>query len=46
VDTFRPAPEDVRSWTDAETVRGGTFVVQPRSIVVLVTKSNDVGTQS
>src|SRR5882724_9966461 len=46
VDTFRPAPEDVRGWSDAEPVRGGTFVVQPRSIVVLVTKSNDVGTES
>jgi isoamylase len=46
VDTFRPAPEDVCGWLDAETVRGGTFVVQPRSIVVLVTKSNSVGTQS
>lgn len=39
VDTFRSAPEDVRSWRDAETVRDGTIVVQPRSIVVLVTNA-------
>ena len=46
VDTFRPAPGDIRGWPDAEAVRGGTFVVHPRSIVVLVTKSDNVGTQS
>jgi glycogen operon protein len=46
VDTFRLAPEDIRGWLDAETVRSGMFVVQPRSIVVLVTKSNSVGTKS
>jgi len=40
VDTFRPAPEDVRAWPDGETVRGGTIVVQPRSIVLLVTNAN------
>jgi glycogen operon protein len=46
VDTFRPAPEDVRVWPDAETVHGGRFLVQPRSIVVLVTRFHNVGTQS
>jgi glycogen operon protein len=46
VDTFRPAPQDIRAWSDSESVRGATLVVQPRSIVVLVTKSNSVGTQS
>ena len=46
VDTFRAAPEDIRGWSDAQTVRDGTFVVQPRSIVVLVTKANDPGTSS
>ncbi len=45
-DTFRAAPEDVCAWSDGQTVRGATFVVQPRSIVVLVTKSRTVGTQS
>jgi glycogen operon protein len=43
VDTFSPSSEDVCAWSDAATVRGGTFIVQPRSIVVLVTKSKDVG---
>jgi glycogen operon protein len=46
VDTFRPAPHDARAWSDAEAVRSATSVVQPRSIVVLVTKSNSVETQS
>ncbi len=44
VDTFRPAPEDFCTWSDAETVRGATCLVQPRSIVVLVTKSRAGGT--
>ena len=46
VDTFRPSPDDVRVWAEAETVRGETVGVQPRSIVVLVTNSTDAGTQS
>jgi isoamylase len=46
VDTFRPAPQDIRGWSDSESVRGATLAVQPRSIVMLVTKSNSVGTQS
>ena len=43
VDTFRASPEDVRTWSEAETVRGATFLVQPRSIAVLVTKSQALG---
>jgi isoamylase len=46
MDTFRQMPQDVRGWPDAETVRSEKFVVQPRSIVVLVTKSTDTGMQS
>jgi isoamylase len=46
LDTFRSAPDDICAWSDAEAVRGGTFVVHPRSIVGLVTKFNEVGTQS
>jgi glycogen operon protein len=38
VDTFRPAPRDICMWSDAEPVHDTTCVVQPRSIVVLVTK--------
>jgi glycogen operon protein len=41
MDTYRAAPEDIRGWIDADTVRDGTFIVQPRSIVVLATKFND-----
>jgi isoamylase len=45
VDTFGTFPADISVWSEAETVQGGTFIVQPRSIVVLVTKFNDVGTR-
>jgi glycogen operon protein len=43
VDTFRTGPADIRSWSEGETVHGGTFVVQPRSVVVLVTRSDNGG---
>jgi isoamylase len=42
VDTCRPAPEDIRGWPEAEAVHAGTFVVQPRAIVVLVTKAHNL----
>jgi glycogen operon protein len=42
VDTFRSSPRDIRAWVEAETVQGQTFIVQPRSIVVLVTKFHDM----
>jgi isoamylase len=45
VDTFRMSPADISVWSEAETVRGETLIVQPRSIAVLVTKFNDVGTR-
>ena len=38
VDTFRPSPADIGPWAEAETVHGQTLIVQPRSIVMLVTK--------
>ncbi len=44
VDTFRTPPADISVWSEAETVQGETAIVQPRSIVVLVTKFNDRGT--
>jgi isoamylase len=44
VDTFRSPPADISLWSEAETVQGGTVIVQPRSIVVLVTKFNDMET--
>jgi glycogen operon protein len=46
MDTYRTAPEDIRGWLDAEAVHEATFIVQPRSIVVLVSKSTDSGMQS
>jgi isoamylase len=38
VDTFRPAPDDILGWPNAEAVNGAAYRVEPRSIVVLVTK--------
>jgi isoamylase len=43
VDTFRDAPRDICAWAEAEAVQGETFLVQPRSIAVLVTRFHDVG---
>jgi isoamylase len=45
VDTFRTSPADISVWSQAETVRGETLSVQPRSIVVLVAKFNGVRTR-
>jgi glycogen operon protein len=45
VDTFRLSPADISVWSEAETVLGETVIVQPRSIVMLVTKFNDTGTR-
>jgi glycogen operon protein len=45
VDTFRDSPRDIRAWVEAETVQGETFIVQPRSIAVLVTKFHDEETR-
>jgi glycogen operon protein len=45
VDTFRASPRDICAWAEAETVHGETFIVQARSIAVLVTKFQDVGTE-
>jgi isoamylase len=44
LDTFRPSPDDICGWSDAEEFRGETFVVEPRSIVVLVTKFSEART--
>jgi isoamylase len=42
IDTFRAPPADIRVWSEAEKVQGETVIVQPRSIVVLCTKLNDL----
>jgi isoamylase len=46
VDTFRDAPRDICAWAEAEAVQGETFLVQPRSIAVLVTRFHDVGDEA
>ena len=39
LDTFLDSPDDICTWPEAKTVTGSTYPVQPRSIVMLVTKS-------
>jgi glycogen operon protein len=46
VDTFRDAPRDICAWAEAEIVPGETFLVQPRSIAVLVTRFHAVGDEA
>jgi glycogen operon protein len=46
IDTFRAAPDDISDWNEAPILRDATCVVQPRSIVLLVSKSTDTGLQS
>ena len=36
IDTSLDSPDDVRGWTDAPTVQDATYVVQPRSVVLLM----------
>ncbi len=43
VDTFRESPADISAWSEAETLRSESLIVQPRSMVVLVTRCNGVG---
>jgi isoamylase len=42
MDTFRLSPADISPWSQAETVQDKALIVQPRSIVLLVTKLHDV----
>jgi isoamylase len=39
IDTALDSPDDIREWADARTVRGPTYVAQPRSIVLLLAKA-------
>jgi glycogen operon protein len=36
VDTYRDPPEDFCGWADAQSVWGSTYLVQPRSVVILL----------
>jgi glycogen operon protein len=38
IDTYLDPPEDICSWTKAQSLPGSTFTVQPRSVVVLLAK--------
>jgi isoamylase len=39
VDTFLDSPDDISSWSEARTVRDSTYSVQPRSVVILMSRS-------
>ncbi|MEN6614957.1 MAG: glycogen debranching protein GlgX [Syntrophorhabdus sp.] len=40
VDTFLDSPDDIRRWSEAPAVDGSTYLVEPRSVAVLVTRSS------
>ena len=44
VDTFLDSPDDICNWSSAPTVTGPTYLVQPRSVVLLLTRSRNSGT--
>ena len=44
VDTFLGSPGDISDWSHAETVEGSTYLVQPRSVVLLLTRPRNSGT--
>ena len=39
IDTSLDSPDDVRAWADAPTMRAPTYIVQPRSVVLLIATS-------
>ena len=39
IDTNRDPPEDFCSWADAQPVAGSTYLVQPRSVVILLARA-------
>ena len=36
IDTYRDPPDDFCGWADAQRVQGSTYLVQPRSVVILL----------
>jgi isoamylase len=36
IDTYRDPPEDFCAWADAQPAPGSTYLVQPRSVVILL----------
>ena len=43
LDTFLDSPDDVCAWGRAPTVQDRAYLVQPRSVVMLISKSNAAG---
>ncbi len=41
IDTSLSSPDDVRAWADAPTMEAPTYVVQPRSVVLLIAALRD-----
>jgi glycogen operon protein len=39
VDTFLDSPDDICDWVNGLIVSGSTYLVQPRSVVLLVTEA-------
>jgi isoamylase len=39
IDTYRDPPEDFSGWADAPPVPGSTYLVQPRSVVILLARA-------
>jgi isoamylase len=39
IDTYRDPPEDFCGWGDAPPVPGSTYLVQPRSVVILLARA-------
>ena len=46
IDTSLDSPDDVCAWADAPTVQDATYVVQPRSVVLLIATSPAATTAS
>jgi glycogen operon protein len=43
IDTSQESPDDISSWSEAVAVRNAVFPVQPRSVVVLVSRIKNKG---
>ena len=41
IDTFLQSPDDICSWNEAPCVHAQSYLLQPRSVVALLAKSND-----
>jgi isoamylase len=39
IDTYRDPPDDFCGWADAQSAQGSTYLVQPRSVVILLARA-------